>query len=623
MGDAMMDAYRTRRIPLSAAIACLLLLSPALAQVPPADPTEPPPNHDAHYTDVMRARTALLSGMSPVTDATLNNPPEADWLHWRGGYDTASFSPLKDITPANAGRLTPAWSLALTPTINQITPLVHDGVMFIQSGLSLQALNATSGERLWEFTRPLPGGRNFAVRDFRTKYLGLYGETLFAPTADGHVLALNAKTGKLIWESVIIAPPDPAKPPPTTNFRLNSGPLLVKGKLIIGVSSGNTIPGGSYIVGLDAATGKQIWRFNTVARPGQPGGDSWNGVPVEERFGGGVWTSGSYDPERHLVYFGTGNTYNSGALLPKRSDEPGSNDALYTNSTLALDPDSGKLVWYYQHFNRDLWDLDWVFERTLLNLPVNGKRTDIVLASGKLAMFDVLDRESGKYLFSTGPGARKPPENWPVLVSGVEPGTGKKIIAPGQEPEFGAFKTVCPNYGERNWPTSAYDAGSSVLFIPLLESCLDFYWVPRDAEAIRKGGNDQMFSHVPFPNNDGKFGRIEAVDLKTGELLWVHRQRAPIASSLLATGGGVLFAGDFDRRFHAFDAKTGAQVWETPLPASANASPISFSAGGVQYVAVVAGSGGAGDNTSLKLTPERSPGAPQNATLHVFKLAAP
>jgi alcohol dehydrogenase (cytochrome c) len=237
--------------------------------------------------------------------------------------------------------------------------------------------------------------------------------------------------------------------------------------VIIGTSLGINTGGGNYIVGLDAATGNEAWRFNTIAKPGEPGGDSWNGAPFEQRFGGGVWTSGSYDPARNLVYFGTGNTYDIGTLMLPQPRVGESRDALYTDSTLALDPDTGKLIWHHQHMKRDVWDLDWVFEQSLLTLPVNGKPTELVVTGGKTAIFDAMDRATGKYVFSRDLGLQN-------IVTAIDPVTGEETTNPALEPEPGKTKLLCPNAnGARNWLTTAFDPASYILYVPLVETCTD------------------------------------------------------------------------------------------------------------------------------------------------------
>lgn len=570
-------------------------------------------NHDALYESVTAARQKLLSDMTPVTDAMLQRPAEGDWLLWRCTYQNISFSPLAQIDTANVHDLGVAWSLALPTSANEITPLVHDGVLFVESGASIQALSATTGELLWQYTRSLPEGLHNG-RDARIKYLAMYGSLLYAVTPDGHAIALEAATGKLVWDHEILTRDQGLHEGEVDGvaFHLDGGPLIAKGKVIIGTSLGINTAGGNFIVALDAATGKEVWRFHTIARPGDPGGDSWNGAPLDQRFGSGVWTSGSYDPQRNLVYVGTGNTYDVGTLVLPQARTGESKDALYTDSTLALDPDTGKLVWYFQHMNRDVWDLDWVFEQSLITLPVNGKPTDVVVTGGKTAIFDVMDRDSGKYVFSRDLGLQN-------VVTSIDPVTGKEHTNPDLDPGPGKKALLCPNSnGARNWPTTAYDPASYILYVPLVESCADYSWVPRSAAEVATGGNDIRFATRPRPDSDGKFGRLEAINLATGKVAWIHRQRAPLVSSLLVTAGGLTFVASLDRSFTAYDAATGKQLWQTVLNSVGNSSPVTYSVADHQYIAVVAGGGGP-LSAGSGLTPEITPAA-AGTTLWVFKL---
>ena len=571
-------------------------------------------NRDATYQAAMAARKKLLATLTPVTGEMLEHPPNGDWLVWRGSYQNLAFSPLKQVNTANVHDLGIAWTLALPVSGNEMTPLVHDGIVFVESGASIQALNGATGEVLWQYTRPLPEKlRN--GQGSRMKNLAIYGDLLYAPTADGHVVALEAKTGKLVWDHAVMtrddgSPLGPAGGP--APFSLTGGPVVAKGKVIIGTSLGINTPGGNYIVGLDAATGKEDWRFHTIAKPGEPGGDSWNGAPFDQRFGGGVWTSGSYDPARNLVYFGTGNTYDIATLMLPQPRVGESKDALYTDSTLALDPDTGKLVWHSQHMQRDVWDLDWVFEQSLLTLPVNGKPTQLVVTGGKTAIFDAMDRSTGKHVFSRDLGLQN-------IVTAIDPDTGEETKNPALEPEPGKTKLLCPDAnGARNWPTTAFDPATYVLYVPLIEDCADYSWTPRSADKIAAGGDDIHFAARPRPNGDGKFGRIEAINLATGKVLWIHRQRAPLVSSLLATNGNLVFVGSLDRFFSAYNATTGKLLWQTQVNAAPNSSPVTYSVQGEQYVAVVAG-GGFLSAASSRFTPEID-NPPGGTTLWVFKL---
>jgi alcohol dehydrogenase (cytochrome c) len=576
-------------------------------------------NHDATYQSVMAGRKNLLDRMTPVSDAMLRAPAAADWLMWRGTYATQGYSALDQINKSTVRNLGVAWTLALPASANEAAPLVHDGVLFVEGANTVDAIDAAGGSILWQYVRALPEALHNG-RDARMKGLAIHGDNLFAPTADGHIVALDTRTGELRWDHAVVTPEQGAHPGQFDGafFHISGGPLVVHGNVIVGVSLGIDTGGGDFIVELDGQTGNEKWRFNTIARPGQPGGDSWNGAPVEERYGSGVWSIGSYDPDLNLVYFGTGNTYDVGTLLAKRGGKNlSNNDALYTDSTVALDADSGRLSWYYQHMNRDVWDLDWAFEQTLITLLIEGRPTKLVVTGGKSAIFDAVDRADGKYAFSKDLGLQN-------VVSSIDPKTGRKKIKPALEPQPGRTDLICPAAtGARSWPTTALDPASGVLYVPLLDNnCMDYTWVERRADEIAAGGMDVRLDGRPRPANDGNFGRIEAIDLKTRQVVWSARQRAPMASSLLASAGGLVWGGARDRQFRAYDAGTGEVLWRIGLNASPSSSPATYSVDGVQYVAIVAGGGGAFDAGSRSLTPEIiDPAA--GTTLWVFKLNSP
>ncbi len=548
-------------------------------------------NEDAIYRAATATRDAKMAKLSTVTDATLANPPESDWLVWRRTYEGLGYSPLAQINKRNVGNLSVAWSWPLPISGNEITPLIHDGIMYISSANKVFALDAATGDQVWQYTRQLPEGYSVSRQ---TKNMAIYEDRVFVATGDRHMVALDMRSGKVVWDTELV-------PAGAAGVNVTGGPIVVRGKVIIGVTSCNTFKGGCYIMALDSKTGAEAWRFYTIARPGEPGGDTWNGAPLDERFGGAIWTSGSYDPELNLLYYGLGQTYNAATLLTPRQGQTtvGPNDALYTAATVALNPDTGKLVWHYQHFNRDVWDMDWVFERSLMTLPVNGVNRKVVVTAGKLAIFDALDRTTGQYLFSKDVGLQN-------LVSSIDPVTGKKTVDPQfAQPEANVPKSICPHAGgARSWPSTAYNPKSGIMYIPLVESCMDFTWRLRSPTETAAGGSDIGWVLKPRPDTDGNFGRVDAIDMKTKKTLWSQRRRAPEISALLATGGGLVFAGSRDRQFRAMDESTGKTLWETKLSTVPSSFPITYSVGGKQYVAVVSGGGGAHEATWPTLTPE-------------------
>ncbi|MEJ1963804.1 MAG: PQQ-binding-like beta-propeller repeat protein [Gammaproteobacteria bacterium] len=543
-----------------------------------------------------------LDHFTPVGKTDLSNPPPQDWLTWRRGWNGHGFSPLAKITPANVKGLQLAWSWTLPAGSTESVPLVRDGTMFMLGyGEIVQALNAQTGDLLWQYNHTLEPG----VTPFLKRGIALWGDLLFFGTSDVHVVALNARTGALVWDTKI----GNAK----VREGLNGGPLVADGKVMVG-TTGTGVgakPGGPQIVGLDAQTGKELWRIGTIAKPGEPGGDSWNGVPFESRSGASVWTPASYDPETGLAYFGTGNTYDTGPLLPPKKVPGVSNDALYTNSTLAVDPETGKLVWYYQHFPDDQWDLDWAFERQLVDMKIGGQTRRVLITSGKIGIYDALDAKTGKFLFSIDLGLQN-------IVSSIDPVTGLKHVNTALYPGDGKVKMVCPHgAGTKNYLPASWNQQSGILVMPLNEACMDIFPVPGG------GGGGGLSSGVnwgirPRPDSDGKFGRLEALDLATHKPIWTVRQRAPVSSGVLTTAGGLTFAATFDRVFHAYDSANGKELWSNRLNDVSSSSPISFSVNGTQYIAVAVGEGGFHIRSFAPLVPEiRSP-ANRGAAIWVF-----
>ncbi len=540
-----------------------------------------------------------LDRITPVTDAMLTSPPEGSWLTWRRGFDAQGFSPLAQITRDNASNLRVAWSWALPNGPNEVTPLVHDGVMFVHAfGDRVQALDAATGDLLWQYSRRLPRDRAPTVK----RGIAIYGGRIYVPTSDTHIVALDAKTGSVLWDQAVADP--------KAGYGMTGGPLVANGKVMIGTTG--RAPGGNFIVALDAATGKEAWRFYTIARPGEPGGTSWNGLPLEGRNGASVWVPASYDQSLNLAFFGPAQTYDTGPLRNPSDEGDVTSDGLYTDSTLAINVDTGRLVWFFQHQPNDQWDLDWAFERHLVRLPVNGTTKTVVLTGGKQAIFDAMEADTGKYVFSFDLGLQN-------VVTAIDPRTGAKTIDPKLVPGDGATKFVCPHAGgAKSWLPSSYNARTRMLYVPLVESCMDL-------TPVAPGGRGSLSTGVrwtlrPRPNSDGKYGRLQAINVETRKVVWTERQRAPQTTGTLATAGGVVFAGSLDRVFAAYDDGTGKELWRARLNDVPSNAPISYMVNGKQYVAMVVGNGGAQAGTFPPLVPEIRNPPDRGASVWVFEL---
>jgi alcohol dehydrogenase (cytochrome c) len=525
--------------------------------------------------------------------------PDGSWLQWRRTHDASGHSPLAQINRDNVASLGVAWSLALPPGPNAATPLVHDGVMFVHAfGDRVLALDARTGDVLWRYERDLPGGVAPSVK----RNLSVYGGLVYAGTSDAHVVALDMQTGEVVWDAQVGNVGD--------GHRLTGGPLVARGVVMQGTVGG--MPGGPHISGLDAATGEELWRFHTIARPGEPGGETWNDLPLEQRNGGSVWTAGYFDPENGLAFFGPAPTYDTGPLRDPVAVEGVGNEALYTNATVALDVHTGELVWHFQHLPNDQWDLDWSFERQVIEMEHNGESRRLVLTGGKHAVFDAVDAATGAYAFSLDMGIQN-------LVLEVDPETGDKIIDEALIPGDGETKTVCPHAGGgKSWPPAAYDPATGLLYVQMAETCMDLTPVPEGERGNLSTG--VRWSLQPPEASDGLYGRLQAVDVVTGETLWTVRERYVHTTGLLSTGGGLVFAGSLDRRFGAYDGQTGERLWETRLSDVPGAAPITYAVDGRQYLAMVVGHGSAHAATFPPLYPELAMPPTRSASVWVFAL---
>jgi alcohol dehydrogenase (cytochrome c) len=559
------------------------------------------------------AKPSLLSALTPVTDAMLNNPPPSDWLQWRRTYDSWGYSPLDQINKDNVKNLRPAWTWSLTSGVTEIAPLIHDGVLFVtNAGDKIQALDAAKGDLLWEYRRDVPakliaeGGNTLAKRN-----MALYGDNLYIATSDAHVVALDAKTGKVVWDHTVADW--------NQGWRYSSGPHVAGGKIVIGMSGCNAAQGGGcFITGHDAKTGAELWRVYTLAQTGDPNEHSWNGLPLEKRFGGSAWIAGSYDPALNTLYYGVGQANpwiaEIRGTLPKK--EGFDNAALYSDSTLAIDPDTGKVKWYHQHLENDSDDLDYSYERILVDIPVDGQMRKATITAGKIAIIEAIDRTNGEFLWAK----ETVPQN---IVASIDPKTGKKTIRPEAIPHIGQTTLVCPaNPGARGWPATAYSPRTQMLYLPMTEFCAQTTPVPIEPGKTFTGGGRAVHKMIPMPNTDGNFGRLDAVKLTDRTQAWSIRQFAPMTSAVLPTAGGVVFAGDIDRWFRAYDDETGAVLWQIRTNNAVNAFPVSYSVAGKQYVAIAVGNGSSQLRNLNTLTPQiKNPDG--GSMLWVFALPSP
>jgi alcohol dehydrogenase (cytochrome c) len=544
----------------------------------------------------------------PVTEAMLRNPAPADWLHWRRTDNAWGYSPLEQINTRNVSQLQLVWSWAMSDSgSQQATPLVYDGVMYLPNPHGvIQALDAATGDLIWEYrpaaTRPRPTTARVSSRSKGIqRSVAIYGDKIFATTNDAHLIALNARTGKLVWETRVADP--------ELGYEYSSGPIVVRGKVIAGMSGCVRYKeDGCFITGHDAQTGKEVWRTSTVARPGEPGGDTWGDLPFAFRAGSEAWIPGSYDVEANLVYWGTAQA-KPWVRAARGTDGPG----LYTNSTLALDPDAGHMKWYYQHLPGETQDMDENFENVLVD--IDGRKS--LFKMGKLGILWQLDRTTGAFVRATDLGYQD--------ILDVDQRTGAVTYRPGKIPQMGVEIDFCPSTsGLKSWRAMAFSPQTQAMYVPLNLNCeivtYDRDTVPR---AIGGGGSGPMRGrkNLKHPLAGGNLGEFVALDVRSGKVLWRHRTASPSNTAALTTAGGIVFGGDWDRHVYAYDAATGKILWQTRLPTSAQGFPISYAVNGRQYVALLAGTGGASWSTSIPedLAPHIRPPTSGNSLL-VFAL---
>ena len=496
--------------------------------------------------------------VSPQAMDAILKPHPGDWPTYAGRLSGNRFSALAQINTGNVGALRLEWSYSLQYFGLETTPLVMDGVMYVTGPNQVSALDGRSGREIWHYSRArTPGG---TIADDAAKGanrgVALLGDRVFFITDDAHLICLHRLTGAVLWE--VVMPEQPG------HYGATSAPLVVNDLVIAGVSGGDEGIRG-FVAAYKATTGERAWRFWTVPRPGETGSETWKGNPDPQ--GGSTWVPGSYDAETGVLYWTTGNPY------PDTDGDNRGGDNLFTDCDLALDPKSGKLLWYFQYTPHDLHDWDANQPLVLVDAMFHGKQRKLLLHANRNGFFYVLDRTNGK-LLQTTPLVKK--LTW---ASGIGEDGRPKLTPSNETTEFGV-KTCPAVRGATNWYSTAYNPGTNLYYVMTVEDC-----------SLYRKAHDGGYGRINDPADPGK-KVLRAFDIETGKIAWELPFIGPVESNysgVLSTAGGLVFAGETSGGFAAVDGKTGKYLWHFEANQPWKASPMTYVAGGRQYVAIASG----------------------------------
>ncbi|MCU1335268.1 MAG: Pyrrolo-quinoline quinone [Bryobacterales bacterium] len=520
---------------------------------------------------------SIASLSAQVTfDRILNAGKEPqNWLTYSGGTSSQRHSTLTQITPDNVKNLELQWIFQSRSLERyEATPLVVDGVMYtVQNPDDVLALDAATGRVYWTYNYQLsPDARPCCGR--LSRGLAILGDTLFIGTIDAHVVALDAKSGKPLWNAQV---GDPEK-----GYAITHAPLIVKDKVIVGMAGGEYGIRG-YILGLDAKTGKEAWRFYTIPGPGEPGHESWAGDSWQHG-GASVWVTGSYDPESNLTFWGIGNPG------PDWNGDTRGGDNLYACSVVALDADTGKLKWYYQFSPHDEFDYDAVQVPVLADIDWQGRPRKVMMWANRNGLFYVLDRTTGQFL-SGKPFVKV---NW---MNGFDERGRPMKLASAASSKTGTL--IFPgNQGGTNWYSPSFSPHTGLFYIPAWDNYSSLY-VKQDQDFVegrtfggggpRPTGPATKTGVQNFRGDEDIYGAVRAIDPKTGEKKWEFKMADVTEAGILTTASDVLFTGGHEGYFFALDARNGKLLWKSSLGGEVRSGPMTFMVNGRQYVAVDAG----------------------------------